>query len=227
MKPFVSFACLVFLYLTPSPASAVTFGRRKTAEAPVMEHFAPSASDAAEPHFWYNFVTQETQYERPSILPMHDSSTGTPYWVINGEATWQKPAEADWRELMTPNDQPYFRNDMLDVTVWERPAELGWRKLSSEKYFFKNEISGETRWPESFGPEFGTYDPTTKTRYYKHPKTGKSTWDAPNADAAWRKATDSATGREYFWNSMTNERSWVVPESAHIAWVAHPKNLEF
>lgn len=225
MKPFAWSVCFAILCLSES-ASAVTFGRRKPAEQATIEHFSPSTNDD-EPAFWYNYVTQETQYDKPNIFPTIDKVTNQPYWVVDGKATWDRPAEADWRELMTPNDQPYFRNDQLDLTVWERPPELGWRKLSTEKYFFKNEATGETKWPESFPPEFGTYDIKTKTRYYTDAKTGKSTWDPPNKEAAWRRATDPSTNREYFFNTITNERSWTVPENSHIAWVAHPKNLEF
>jgi hypothetical protein len=218
---WIAIVCVIF-----SPATAVTFGRRQTAQLPV-ENFAPAlVSGEQEPHFWYNYVTQETTYTRPTILPLLSAEhNNRPYWVVNGQPTWEKPADADWRELRDIEDRSYFRNDLLDLTTWDRPAALGWRKLSVDKFFLLNTVTGETKWPEA-APELGTLDPKTKQRYYVD-ASGKPTWTPQVKEAAWRKAFDDKHNRDYYWNTMTNERSWTLPAESHIAWVMQPKNLEF
>ena len=54
--------------------------------------------------------------------------------------------------------------------------------------------------------------------YFVDSHGGGTTWDAPT-HAQWHKAVSQEDGgREFYFNPVTNEKQWVVPEESNLAW---------
>jgi hypothetical protein len=168
---------------------------------------------AASDVFFYNTVTGATQWERPHEMPFRDEE-GRPYWEVDGEARWVPPTDWAWQEAHDPEGNEYYHNTITGESAWSKPASAGWTARSADRYFFHNTVTGETtrERPHVMGHESEEHNAT----YYVS-ASGEPTWHKPPA-AAWSKATDKETGREYFSNDVTGEVVWLPPADSNVAW---------
>ena len=165
--------------------------------------------------FWHNEVTGASSDERPECLPYPDSKTKRSYWIVDGVASWVAPTEYSWRAINTTEKPPrtFYENYKTNETQWEKPASLAWVLMDREKPFYFNSVSNQTT--RITPSEVGFHDQDRNATYYKI--GNDTTWDPP-AEASWHKAFDSKRNRTYFFNPVTKESVWVVPEKSNLAW---------
>jgi len=210
------------LALLMSPLSgtdAVSFGKRQAVGSIPEKLATPRTPSQTQDTFYYNFLTEETTYIRPNCLGMLSKNYDRPYYMVDGQPTWEMPAEAAWRELRDQNDMPYFHNSVLDVTTRDRPKELAWERLSVDKFYLHNTVTKKSVWrgADDEPAYIGHLDAKTGKRYFVDPKTKEASWESPSVEGAWEKAQDPE-GREYYYNRKTNERTWELPAESILAW---------
>jgi hypothetical protein len=173
---------------------------------------------------------------RHSIL--NDAPACGPKLMLQGSAA----AGAGWIEKLDPsNGRPYYVNAATGEKSWTRPAALaaiavpqhptaaaaidrtaplqvnaGWiEKLDpgSGRSYFVNSLSGEKSWTR----------PAALAQAAEAAVAAASTPEAPAGAAAeatadvlaqgWIEKLDPGSGRSYFVNSLSGEKTWTRPEA--------------
>lgn len=165
----------------------------------------------------YNEVLGKSQNTQPEDVPVWNEKHDRFYYVQNGQASWDTPAHLAWRELRDPADRPYYRNDVLDETTWTKPAVLSWKRLDRSKYYLYNQVSKQSVWPQEAPAYVGLVDAKTGRRYWRDPRTNKATWNPISVEAAWAQSEDK-NGAQYYYNSLSKETTWNLPEKSNVAW---------
>jgi hypothetical protein len=61
-------------------------------------------AQAAEKGFWHNNVTGESTWKQPDAMGVSTPDGKSRYWIVDGEPSWQPPAEYAWRAV--PSTDP-------------------------------------------------------------------------------------------------------------------------
>ncbi len=181
------------------------------------------ALQSAEKGFWYNNCTGESSWTPPDALGI-PSPEGGRYWIVDGNPTWDAPAEYAWRQVVSTDaaheGRVYFENYNTGETTWERPPALGWSRRSYNKTYFYNTVTGQS---VATAPAHAVGMETPDgTKYYTDPVTGATTWTKPVA-AAWVEAKEDE--KTYYFNEHTQERAWEKPADSNLAWIRMHEEL--
>ena len=92
-------------------------------------------------------MTGESTWRQPDALGVSTPDGSSRYWIVDGQPTWQPPAEFAWRAVPSKDHagREYFENWVTKASVWERPAALGWSRRSYNNTYWWNVVTGETQ----------------------------------------------------------------------------------
>ena len=170
-----------------------------------------------------NVVQGETKW-----LKCNDPDTGIDYYFNNdtGETRWDRPSEAgsarEWLEQQDPQTLTARSAKLRDIGTWEEyvDAETG-------TVYYYNQDTGESRWSLSPRSAHGGQD--TGRRSIQSVGTGRRStkWQhqygfeynetnqlvrVERERSSWTKEFDSDSGLDYYYNHLTEECRWDVPE---------------
>eukprot|EP00526_Cylindrotheca_closterium_P004161 CAMPEP_0113637722 /NCGR_PEP_ID=MMETSP0017_2-20120614/19755_1 /TAXON_ID=2856 /ORGANISM="Cylindrotheca closterium" /LENGTH=4255 /DNA_ID=CAMNT_0000548783 /DNA_START=113 /DNA_END=12880 /DNA_ORIENTATION=+ /assembly_acc=CAM_ASM_000147 len=166
--------------------------------------------------YYYNTVTQETSWEKPSSSPLEDESEAVEQEQEEeaAEATEehdadQSPAD-EWIEAVDDSTgQTYYYNTVTQETSWEKPSSLI-TSNESEQEVEDGEGENAFEGQGSDEPSPPANDETESTDITDHEPGEDSS--SPVLPEYWTSAVDETTGKTYYFNSLTQETSWVFPQ---------------
>jgi hypothetical protein len=71
---------------------------------PLLARAPAQPAQAAEKGFWHNNVTGESTWKQPDAMGVSTPDGKSRYWIVDGEPSWQPPAEYAWRAV--PSTDP-------------------------------------------------------------------------------------------------------------------------
>eukprot|EP00227_Mantoniella_beaufortii_P017787 CAMPEP_0197591034 /NCGR_PEP_ID=MMETSP1326-20131121/12579_1 /TAXON_ID=1155430 /ORGANISM="Genus nov. species nov., Strain RCC2288" /LENGTH=116 /DNA_ID=CAMNT_0043156367 /DNA_START=36 /DNA_END=386 /DNA_ORIENTATION=+ len=96
---------------------------------------AVSSVHAAEREYFWNEVSNATQWEEPSVpVPFEDSESGKKYYVDpkSGESVWEFPGK--WKEVESEeHGLPYYHNTDTKESSWEKPEDMAWQRVKHDE----------------------------------------------------------------------------------------------
>jgi len=171
------------------------------------ELFVQAESNDEENFFWYNEITGDVSWTGP-WREVKDEN-GKTYYVDNktNEASWTYPT--DWQET-TSEGKTFYYNVETKVTQWEKPEALAWVKKDAKKYFWYNSNTKEKQWENPENVPLVSEEHGGREYWLVN---GVPTWDKPHQ---WSSHIDEQSGKEFYVNSITGEKTWDVP--TELAW---------
>lgn len=198
---------------------------KATSAAGTEEHGLPIGwvevvDETSGQSYYYNKVTEDTAWERPTLEAEDLVDQNEPEVV--GASTEDFPAEggepestkvlsearpgdddsvapSDWVEAVDESTgQTYYYNTLTQETSWEMPTELMEEEAPSEKSdagdgedgLLTEELAETEDLAAPFAPAEGALP------------------------SGWVAAIDESSGKTYYYNAVTDETSWELPESS-------------
>eukprot|EP00190_Bangiopsis_sp_CCMP1999_P003897 CAMPEP_0198736292 /NCGR_PEP_ID=MMETSP1475-20131203/64729_1 /TAXON_ID= ORGANISM="Unidentified sp., Strain CCMP1999" /NCGR_SAMPLE_ID=MMETSP1475 /ASSEMBLY_ACC=CAM_ASM_001111 /LENGTH=806 /DNA_ID=CAMNT_0044500073 /DNA_START=65 /DNA_END=2485 /DNA_ORIENTATION=- len=186
----------------PEPTGAVSVDAAKTPQSARQPDGQPwrEAVGAEGRVYYYNSVTGETTYNKPSALggPAEGRQEQPPTQATNtyppsGSAASNEDDITDgWIEYKTPEGKSYYHNSATNETQWTKPTKSTAQKMapSSEDNASKAQMTNDRRTPSgtseavtSEEPAEGWKEYETKDgrKYYHNVRTGVTQWTKPEA----------------------------------------------
>ncbi len=142
--------------------------------------------EATHAIFWYNHITQDTQWERPDeieILQHEDMEAKAPEFKQLAAKSMRLRKDGDWISYTAPDGRILYYNDTTSEFQWERPALL--LPIAPEingdgdgrQCLIGN---GEDEMMTDAASQWIKYkDPASGLSFWHDHKSGTSKWDAP------------------------------------------------
>ncbi|XP_050943435.1 pre-mRNA-processing protein 40A isoform X1 [Cucumis melo] len=110
-------------------------------------------------------------------------------------------ASSEWREHTSPDGRRYYYNKKTKISSWEKPFEL------------MTAIELGALFKSHCGQSFEGKDKSSLVQYGQ-----EFIWQIWRADAStnWKEFT-SPEGRKYYYNKITKESKWIIPEELKLA----------
>jgi hypothetical protein len=176
----------------------------------------PKETNLKQQHFYFNNISHVSQWARPMEIPHRDKKTGRQYWSVFGQVTWDAPSDLAWRTVPYNSSLSYFENYKTKERTWDRPLVLGWSKRSVANSYWVNTVSNSAT---RTVPYVVGFTDSQANRYFVNPKTKQPQWEKP-VEAAWvEKDSDAYPDRTFFFNEVSKQSTWQMPEDSNLAWV--------
>jgi len=191
-------------------------GGESSPMGPLPGDWVEVSDEASGQVYYYNTVTQETSWERPqpstSDVP---ESTGTEAEENTSEPTAPVEAAEPMPSSIPESGKDSGEGQNILPPHWEEVVDE-----ASGRVYYLNTVSQETSWEK---PEIESKSATTPTVETDHDHVEEVSsvqernehneipedMDAPPDD--WIQLVDESTGREYYYNTVTQEASWEKP----------------
>jgi WW domain len=169
--------------------------------------------------YYYNRKTKETSWKKPKLyVPMSKkkleirkaatttmSRSASEVSVATAATVASDDDLANWRKTSDKRTgRTYWYNTKTKATTWKDPAKRG---------------KGSTR-RRSGTPTSSTTPRSSAKATAGGPASSSKAADKPTSgslDGHWRKRVDPDTGKDYYYNVKTKERSWLNPQQSKIA----------
>ncbi len=142
--------------------------------------------EATHAIFWYNHITQDTQWERPDEVEMlqhEDMEAKTPEFKQLAAKSMRLSRDGDWISYTAPDGRILYYNDTTSEFQWERPALLLpiTPEINGDGDGGQGLIgSGEDQMMADAASQWIKYkDPASGLSFWHDHKSGASKWGAP------------------------------------------------